>query len=155
MDMPFRPYTIAEVADICKETPAVIDAFMKPMLDGTGEKGIIEWRTGDDGVTRGLDHQQCFAVFCALRWLREGCGQDRAVRLLVFLLKSDMTRLKAEIDAGRTFPALGVEDPTGGDLMVKAPRGRLGHECNIARLRLEFFDALYWVFPKTATVKTT
>lgn len=140
----FKPFTVGEVAQLTGIPHRVLDAFIA--------SGQLQEQTGDDGPSRGLNIAQTFAVFCVSRWLAEGCDDERANRLLNFLVASDYEKLmRDEVYQGNTFPCLSTDPVT----MVPAPNSRLGRELNLGKLNREFRAALDRVFPQTSVTVPT
>jgi hypothetical protein len=137
---PFKPFTCAEVADVCRVPAKLLDQFV--------EAGILSKRHGDDGESEGLDISAAFAVYCARRWQEEGSGAERAERVIAFVVGLGYERVVAEANQGNTFP----EFSTG--LLVPAPLSRIGAACNFLKLNGEFRVQLCRVFPKKVSVST-
>lgn len=135
---PFKPFTHAEVADICGVQAKLLDQLVRA--------GVLSKRQGDDGVSEGLDISAAFAVYCARRWQDEGSGAERAERVIAFVVGLGYEKVVEEAQKGNTFP----EFTTG--MLVPTPKSRIGTACNFLRLNGEFRVQLARVFPKRVSV---
>src|SRR5438876_7955320 len=92
LELPFKPFTLDEVAQITKAISTNIDTWSR----------FIGMRHGL-GVT-GLEWCQVFAIFVGQKYLDEGASLDRATAVVRFLAEVKPPVLEAQLSKGNTFP---------------------------------------------------
>lgn len=141
--LPFKPFTVEEVCAITGVTPRTLDYWIAG-YQGSG--GILERKTGDDGFSTGLDYMQTFAVFVGCYYIQEGASMIRVNGVVRYISRISLDFLEREFKVGRTFPVT-QEMGHSHDLMVMAPRNRLGKLLRLDRLFEEFEARIRKVFP--------
>lgn len=138
LQLPFKPFTRAEVEAITQAPSQLIDAWWG---------NVLEERIADmPGVMPGLDYMQTFAVFVGHRWLHEGADLTRATGVVIFVGNLGKGIMLDEFRMGNTFPA---PTPQGGILIPHGRLKSLGERCNLERLYKEFLSRIEAVFPSS------
>lgn len=135
-ELPFRPYTMDEVSKITGIYTSALEAWLKTTL---------ELFLGDDRETRGLDHMQCFAVYCGRRFLDEGAGPALATKIVRFVAGLTERGMMVEFKKGNTFPCVADGYPK---MLTNPKPSKLVNTLNLRTLYKEFRHHLKRVFPK-------
>lgn len=139
LQLPFKPFTRAEVEEVTQAPAGLIDALWGKVLPE---------RVGDVGFLPGLDWMGCFAVFVASKWLDEGASSSRVVGAAIFVSNLGHNVMLEEFEQGNDFPA---PTPQGG-VLVPHPNSPLGNRLNLRALNEEFRYRLDCVFKKVSQV---
>lgn len=147
LQLPFKPFTLQEVAKLTGASSRLIDVWADR---------VLPVRQGADG-TLGLEYMQAFAVFVGHRWLQEGAVPEKATPVVRFIGSITPNLLWQEIDAGTTWPVPreGNESVFKGasglvrGTFVKPPAGPLGQRLNLELLYTEFRNNLKTMFPES------
>ena len=136
-ELPFRPYTAAEVRAITGVQPAVLDAWMTR---------VLPLRRADPGAgdVVGLDDMQTFGVYVGRRWLEENAGMARATKAMAVCAGLTLEGLTGELARGNSWPAAASGGP---NVLTPPPKSPAGRRLNLAALLAEYRAAVKRVYP--------
>lgn len=138
LELPFKPFTLAEVHDITKVPPRLIDDWSKR----------IGLRHGC-GVS-GLDYMQAFAVFVGYKYALEGAPPERSIGVVVYLSGMQLETLEKQLAKGNVIPipnSMSTTEIPGRGMMVPMPEGNsLAKRLNTATFLAEFKENVQRVF---------
>jgi hypothetical protein len=95
--LPFKPFTLEEVAQITGCKPQVIDCWVGVQLP---------LQRGDNPNDWGLSYMQTFAVFVGWKWLQEGADAQRANCVVAFVGNISREFMLQEFGKGNSFPGM-------------------------------------------------
>jgi hypothetical protein len=142
LELPFKPFTLAEVQRIIGCPPAIIDRWI--------EKDFLVTKHGQEGISWGLDYEHTWACFVGYRYLEEGSGYDRADNVVRYLAALEIPTMMGSFEKGYSFP--GFTRNENGHLvgvLVDPPKSALGRKLDLKRLWKEFDERIKTVFPTT------
>ena len=134
--LPFKPFTLDELAAITGASTKMIDLWTQ---------SILRPKIGEVEGTKGWDIMQAFGIFVGWRFMSEGASFDRASSVTLYVGTLVEKTLRQNLDAGCNFP---VVKGSRGTLVPHPRENRLGKELNLTKLLVEFKANLERVFPK-------
>lgn len=96
--LPYKPFTLQEVAEITGCPGRAIDAWV--------EAGNLPLQRGDDPKNIGLSYMQTFAVFVGYKWLCEGAEPQRASAVVTYVGNISREFMLQEFGKGNSFPGM-------------------------------------------------